>query len=333
MRRAREFALSEYREKLNSFHRNMNYAGVTNYLLAFFPALIEQFRAYGRITMEHPEFAIKKLKFASLPEQISDVKEDSFGNQYFEVDLPYFGLTSRIPTSWFNPDNPTGGDLISVHPFVSASVNEFSKHTHIQNRFTDLVLPYGTQQNSLNLATPNTIRRLAQVYQAGFLKDGEQFNKDVKMFTDQLRYEYTRDHNGIQPGRQAIVDINVQAQKNSFYTSVLRFFSAGFLPVQGRLVTGITAYADMFQQYQDKFQDKATEMFSQDHPEFFMLADKLTDPISGMHPDKTSAALVRRHMDSVLGIVAGIGPDADLTTLGAIFNDDHYAFSAEAETY
>jgi len=332
-RRAREFALREYREKLNSFHRDMNYSGVTNYLLAFFPALVEQFRAYGRITLEHPEFAIRKLKFAATPEQISDVKTDPFGNQYFEVDLPYFGLKSRIPTSWFNPDNPTGGDLISIHPFAGAAVNEFVKRSHIENRFTDMVLPFGVQSNSLNAATPNTIRRLSQVFSAGFSKDGEQFNKDVKMFDDQLRFEFSKTHDGVQPSSSDWADIHRQAQKNAFYTSVLRFFSASTLPVQGRIVTGITQYSDLFQEYQNKFGQQATEMFAQDHPEYFMLADKLTDPISGMHPDKTSAALVRRHMDSVLNVVSGIGPNGDLTTLGAIFNDDNYAFSAEAETY
>lgn len=331
--RAREFALREYREKLNSFHRNMNYAGFTNYLLAFFPAVVEQFRAYGRITMEHPDFLIKKLKFAALPEQISDVQEDSNGNKFFEVDLPYFGLKTRIPTSWFNPDNPTGGDIISVHPFVAASVNEFSKQTNIEHRFIDMVLPFGVQQNSLNALTPNTARRLSQVFSAKFTQDGEQFNKDVKMFIDTQMVQFIKDNNGRKPNAQEYSEMAIQAQKNSFYTSVLRFMSASFLPVQGRLVTGISGYVDILQKMQDAYGAEATEMFVEKYPEYFMLAERLTDPVSGVRPDKTAVTLIKRNKDSIRNIVAAIGEKGDLTTLGAIFNDENYAFSSSAQAY
>lgn len=331
-RRAREYALREYREKLNSFHRNMNYSGITNYLLAFFPAVVEQFRAYARITLEHPDFVIKKLKFAELPSQISEVQQDPNGNEYFEVDLPYFGLKTRVPTSWFNPDNPTGGDIISAHPFVVGSVNKFVNVTNIENRFTDIVLPYGAQKNSLNAVTPNTVRRLSQLFSAKFKQDGEQFNKDVKLFSDQLRFEYVRD-NGKEPSNQDWADIFKTAQKQAFYTSVLRFVSSATLPVQGRMVTGITAYADIFTKYQEKFGAEATEQFRQDYPDYYMVTDRLTDPISGIIPDKTSARLVKRNLDSVLNIVSGIGPNGDLTTLGAIFNDEDYAFSPAAQNY
>lgn len=331
--RAREFALREYREKLNSFHRNMNYAGFTNYLLAFFPAVVEQFRAYGRITLEHPDFLVKKLKFASLPEMISDVQEDSNGTQYFEVDLPYFGLKTRIPTSWFNPDNPTGGDIISVHPFAAASVNEFARRTNLENRFIDMVLPFGVQQNSLNALTPNTARRLSQVFSAKFQKDGEQFNKDVKMFIDTDMVQFIKDNNGRKPNAQEYAAMAVEAEKKSFYTSVLRFFSAATLPVQGRLVTGVSGYVDILNKMQDAYGAEATEVFAQKYPEYFMLAERLTDPISGVRPDKTAVTLIKRNKDSVRNIVSAIGEKGDLTTLGAIFNDENYAFSSAAQAY
>lgn len=331
--RAREFALREYREKLNSFHRNMNYAGWTNYLLAFFPAVVEQFRAYGRITMEHPDFLVKKLKFASLPEMISDVQEDSNGTQYFEVDLPYFGLKSRIPTSWFNPDNPTGGDIISFHPFAAASVNEFARRTNIENRFIDVVLPFGVQQNSLNALTPNTARRLSQVFAAGFFQSGEQFNKDVKMFIDTEMVQFIKDNNGRKPSAQEYSEIAVQAEKKSFYTSILRFLSASTLPVQGRLVTAVSGYVDILNKMQDAYGAEATEMFVEKYPEYFMLAERLTDPVSGVRPDKTAVSLIKRNKDSIQNIVSAIGEKGDLTTLGAIFNDENYAFSSAAQAY
>jgi hypothetical protein len=331
--RAREFALREYREKLNSFHRNMNYAGWTNYLLAFFPAVVEQFRAYGRITMEHPDFLVKKLKFASLPEMISDVQEDSNGTQYFEVDLPYFGLKSRIPTSWFNPDNPTGGDIISFHPFAAASVNEFARRTNIENRFIDVVLPFGVQQNSLNALTPNTARRLSQVFSAGFSQSGEQFNKDVKMFIDTEMVQFIKDNNGRKPNAQEYSEIAVQAEKKSFYTSILRFLSASTLPVQGRLVTAVSGYVDILNKMQDAYGAEATEMFVEKYPEYFMLAERLTDPVSGIRPDKTAVSLIKRNKDSIRNIVSAIGEKGDLTTLGSIFNDEDYAFSSSAQAY
>ena len=331
--RAREFALREYREKMNSFHRNMNYAGWTNYLLAFFPAVVEQFRAYGRITLEHPDFLVKKLKFAALPEQISDVQEDSNGKKFFEVDLPYFGLKTRIPVEWFNPDNPTGGDIISVHPFVSASVNEFSRQTNIENRFTDLILPFGVQQNSLNAVTPNTVRRMAQVFRVEFLGNDQQFNKDVKMFVDTDLVQFIKDNDGRKPTVAEYAALGTKAEKKAFYTAVLRFASSLTLPVQGRLVTGVSGYADILYKMQDVYGDQATEIFAEKYPEYFMLADGLTDPVSGLRKDKTAVTLAKRNMDTIKNIVTGIGEKGDLTTLGAIFNDENYAFSSSAQAW
>jgi hypothetical protein len=99
------------------------------------------------------------------------------------------------------------------------------------------------------------------------------------------------------------------------------------------MVTPISQYTDIFTQYTEKFGQEATEQFSQDYPDYYMVTDRLTDPISGINPDKTSGKLVKRHLDSVLNIVSGIGPNGDLTALGAIFNDENYAFSPAAQNY
>lgn len=330
--RAREYALKEFREKINSFHRDMNYGGIMNYMVAFFPAVIEQFRAYGRIMMDHPEFAVKKLQIATSPEQFSQVQVDQYGNEYIEVDMPFYGLKSRIPTSWFNPDNPTGGSMLSFHPFVAASVNEFAKRTNMENRFTDLVLPFGVQKNSLNALTPNTVKRMSQVFSAGFLKNGEQFNKDVNMILNDLHAQY-RKENGKEPGPADLPGMLRIANKRAFYVSVARFVGAAALPVQGRIVTGIQYYADRLAEYEQKFGDQGFEEFNKDFPDYYMLADSLTSSIAGVNSDKDAANLVKKNKDgAVLDIVAAVG-ESNVNVLGAVFNDDNYAFSAAAQAY
>lgn len=329
---AREYALKEYREKLNSFHRDMNYSGFMNYILAFFPAVVEQFRAYGRIMLDHPEFAVKKLQIATSPEQFSQVHTDQFGNEYFEVDMPWYGLKSRIPTSWFNVDNPTGGTLLSTHPIAASMINEYAKRTQTENWFTDLVLPFGVQQNSLNALTANTVKRAFQVYQATRSKSGEQFNKDVNMVMNDLRHQYIKEH-GVEPSDRELPGIVREAQKRAEYISVARFVSAMSLPVQGRIVTPIQYYADKLAEYNKKYGSEGTEQFNQDFPEYYMLADSLTSSTSGLNNDKNAANLVKKNMDgAVLDIVAAIG-EKNVGVLGAVFNDDNYAFSQAAQLY
>lgn len=330
---ARQYALKEFREKLNSFHRDMNYSGYMNYLIAFFPAVIEQFRAYGRIMLDHPEFAVKKLQIASIPEQMGDVQTDQYGNEYIEVDMPFYGLKSRIPTSWFQVDNPTGGSLLSFHPFVASATNEFANRTQIENRFTDLILPFGVQANSLNALTPNTVKRFSQYFSAQFQKDGEQFNKDVNMIMNDLRHTYIKE-NGKEPTERELPGMMRTAQKRSLYIAIARFAGAIALPVQGRVVTGIQYYADRLAEYSKKYGAQGVEEFNKDFPEYYMLADSLVSPTSGIVSDKTAVALTKKNKDgAVLDIVAAIGSDKNLTVLGAIFNDDNYAFSSAAQNY
>ena len=328
---ARAYALKEYKEKLNSFHRDMNYSGIINYLFAFFPAVVEQFRAYGQIMMEHPDFAVKKVKIANLPNQVGQVQTDSFGNEYVNVDLPYFGLQGRLPTSWFNPDNPTGGALLSVSPLGNALINEYAKRTGIENDFINMALPFGVQKNSLNAMKPTNIRRAFDMFNARFTKSGDQFNKDVDMLTKQLWNEFEKE-NKIRPNATEYANIFKEAQDRAFYLSVLRFFSSLTLPLQPRYVTPISHYTDIYSQYKDKFGAQADEMFTKDFPDYYMLAESLTDPTSGINPDRTSVYLVKKNMDRIPYLLAGIGTD-NLTVLGAVFNDENYAFSSAANAF
>jgi len=327
--KARNFAQREFEEKLNSFHRDMNYSGWVNYLLAFFPAVVEQFAAYARITIENPNFLLQKMAISTLPERLGEVEEDSAGNKSVRVSLGFLGLESRLPVEWFNPDNPTGGNILSVSPMGAALVNEYAKRTQTENFFTDALLPFGVQRNSLNALNVNTARRLYQVWEAGFLKSGEQFNKDVDMFRQQLSFEYVKE-TGNKPSAKKYEQQFEEAQKRAFYLSVIRIVSAYTLPVQGRLVTSVTGYVDIFNKYQDKFGAQAGEMFSMDYPDAWMFMDRLSDSTSGINADKTAAALVVGNKPSIQKIVSGIGIE-NLTVLGAIFNDDDYAFSSAAQ--
>jgi hypothetical protein len=124
---SRSYALGEYRSKLNSFHRDMNYSGAINYMIAFFPAIVEQFRAYGRITLDHPDFLLKAYAIKEIPERQFEAEEDPIsGEKFIEVELPILGLKGRFPASWLNPFNPTGGTLIGAGPVLAASFNEFT---------------------------------------------------------------------------------------------------------------------------------------------------------------------------------------------------------------
>ena len=327
--KAREFALREYQEKLNSFHRDMNYSGWINYVFAFFPAVVEQFRAYARITMENPNFLVQKMAISTLPERLGEVEEDSAGNKYVPVSLGFLGLESRLPVEWFNPDNPTGGNILSVSPMGAALVNEYAKRTQTENFFTDALLPFGVQRNSLNALNVNTARRLYQVWQAGFLKSGEQFNKDVDMFRQQLWNDYVKE-TGDKPSGKKYEQQFEEAKKRAFYLSVIRTVSAYTLPVQGRLVTSVTGYVDIYNKYQDKYGAQGAEMFAIDYPDAWMFMDRLSDSTSGINADRTAAGLVVSNKPSIQKIVAGIGVE-NLTVLGSIFNDDDYAFSSAAQ--
>jgi hypothetical protein len=336
-RLARSYAITEYRSKLNSFHRDMNYTGLVNYVIAFFPAIVEQYRAYGRITLDHPEFLLKAAAIKAFPERVFDVEEDPFGNKYVEVDLPILGLTSRLPVDWFNPFNPTGSTLIGAGPVLASSWNAYVKRTGgesaIEEKITNWILPFGAQANSLQSLLPNTIRRMSQLITAGIgIGNGpSQFNKDVNMFMKQALADYYdqyhKNPNSIELGQMA-----TQSEERSVLLATLRAISAFTLPAQPRYVTAIQPYADELARMRDADPINGEEDFIYMHPDLFFLADSLSNSLAGLRSDDTAVSLVKRNPEMVRDLVAILG-DEHLSSLGAIFNDDNYSFSSKAQAW
>lgn len=328
---ARDYAMTQFRAKINAFNRDMNYHGLIDYLFAFFPAVVEQYRAYGRIAMERPEFPLQIFQMSQIPNRLGQVQEDQYGNKYSEVVLPILGINARLSTDWWNAVNPTGGTVLSASPFATAAYNEISKSKKLPTRIHDLILPFGTQANSAGALTPSTIRRTVQAIQATILKNGEQFNRDIDMFMAMKRKEF-RDTYGVDPSGSDMSLIQEESKNDAVTLSVVRALGAGILPSQPRYVSPLEKYADLLGKYTKEFGAEGTEKFTNDYPELYMLADKLTDTTSGIRSDDTAVALVRKNGKTVSKMVANIDK-GNLRVLGAVFNDDDYAFSSSARAY
>lgn len=334
-RLARQFAIGEYRNKLNAFHRDMNYSGMVNYLIAFFPAVVEQFRAYGRITLEHPDFLPKAVAIKQIPERVFSAEEDPFGQASIEVELPILGLTARVPAEWFNVFNPTGSSILGAGPVAAAGwnefVNRFGGEDKVTQKVTEWVLPFGVQANSAQALLPNTVRRLSQLIVAATAKNGPQFNRDVNMFLKQQNVDFLRD-NGRAPTALELEDLSDEAKKDALLLSTVRFLSSLTLPAQPRYVTALQPYADELARMRKEDPINGEEEFINQNPDLFLLADSLSEATSGLRSDDTAVALVKKNPELVSDLVAIVGDD-NLTILGAIFNDDDYAFSSKAQAY
>ena len=328
---ARDYAMSQFRAKINAFNRDMNYHGLIDYLFAFFPAVVEQYRAYGRIAMERPEFPQQIFQMSQIPNYLGQVQEDQYGNEYTEVTLPILGVKGRLSTDWWNAINPTGGTVLSASPFATAAYNEISKSKKLPTRIHDLILPFGTQANSAGALTPSTIRRAVQAIQATILQNGEQFNRDVDMFMAMKRKDFKDDY-GVEPSGTDLTEIQNESKNDAVTLSVVRAIGAGVLPSQPRYVSPLEKYADLLGKYTKEYGAEGTEKFTNDYPELYMLADKLTDTTSGIRSDDTAVELVRKNGKTVAKMVANIDK-GNLRVLGAVFNDDDYAFSSSARAY
>lgn len=328
---ARGYAINKQRNTLNAFHRDMNYNGITSYMMAFFPALVEQFRAYGRITYDHPEFIVKAARLKMLPESSMEVKTDQYGEEYVEANIPFFGLKGRFKTSWFDPLNPTGGSILSAGPVLSVPYNELAKRVDMDGQFSDLVLPFGVQANSLNALKPNTVKKFFEAW-GGIKKNGETFNKDANMLFMQERKDFNDEFHR-QPTQKEFAKMQQRAADKASSLSILRFVSSLTLPSQPRYVTPITAHADILGKLiVEHGQTIGTEMFIDKYPDFFLLATSLSDSTSGINPNKTTMALVKNNSDTILKITSIIGSE-NLGVLGSIFRDDNGEFSKQASIY
>lgn len=329
---ARAHALNEFRSKINSFNRDMNYPSLINYLIAFFPAVVEQYRAYGRIALENPEFPLRIAQMARIPEYIGEVQEDPYGTKYVEVTLPLLGLKGRLPTSWFNPVNPTGGQIISAGPLGQYTINEVAKRTKLPDMFMELVLPFGVQSNAFGALTPNTLRRASQGFDAFVRKDSAaQYNKDLNMFIELKRFEFGQENDRMPTGAE-VKKMYDDASRDSLYLSGLRFLSSAILPLQPRYVTPLQKYADILSDYTKEYGVDGAEKFTLDYPDYYLLAESLTDKTSGIRADETAVELVKKNNSLIERMVVEIG-EGDLSVLGAVFNDDDYAFSSSAQAY
>ena len=326
---ARAHAMGEFKSKINAFNRDMNYPGAISHILAFFPALVEQFRAYGKITMENPEFAGKIIAMQHIPEYLGNVQVDQYGTEYVDVALPLLGIHGRLPAKWFNPINPTGGHIISFGPAPTFLANEIAQQVDLPKKFVELVLPFGVQANSTMALTPNTLRKLGQLFQAKFSKDSAQVNKDNNMFMEMYRYDFEQKYH-VKPNAADITSIEKRARKDAVWLSMLRFIGSGILPAQPTYVTPLQVYADLLNKYNEQYGADGVERFTQDYPDYYLLADKLTDSTSGLRSDDTAVALAKKNPDAIEKMVAS---RIDLRALGAVFNDDDYAFSSAAQAY
>lgn len=329
---ARSYALTEYHNKINAFNRDMNYNEIINYTMAFFPALVEQFRAYGNIMLDHPEFPYKIQQMSMIPSQYGNVQKDANGNEYVEVTLPLLGgLKGRLPVNWFNAINPTGGHIISGGPITAFAVNKISQQINLPQWFMNYALPFGTTANDFAAITPNTMRKLGQAFQAYFTNGGEQFNKDANMFLEKRVFDFREEYHR-NPGSE-LAGMYTLAAKDAMQLSVLKFLGSGILPAQPQYYTALQVYSDLLRKYQDQYGVEGDNRFIEDYPDYFLLADKLSDSTSGIRPDDTAVALVKKNPKVIESIIAKIGGKGNLSALGAIFNDADYAFSASANAY
>jgi hypothetical protein len=149
------------------------------------------------------------------------------------------------------------------------------------------------------------------------------------MISKQYLFDFIED-NDRQPNPSEMNQIQIRGEKDALALSVLKFVSSLTLPQQPKMRTAISFYQDRFNEAIKQDPINGAEEFMKDNPEYFMLADKLTNNLSGVRSDETAVALLQRNNLAVREIVTNV---TDLSALGAVFNDDNYAFSSSADAY
>jgi hypothetical protein len=113
---------------------------------------------------------------------------------------------------------------------------------------------------------------------------------------------------------------------------VLRVVSTLTAPAQPRYVTALQPFVDELARAREADPINGEEDFIYRNPDLFFLADSLSNSLSGIRSDDTSVSLVRRNPDALKNLVGMLGGE-HISVLGAIFNDDDYAFSSQAQAY
>jgi hypothetical protein len=103
------------------------------------------------------------------------------------------------------------------------------------------------------------------------------------------------------------------------------------MPSQPKLATAVSYYQDRLNEAIAKDPVNGGTEFIAKNPEYFMLADKLTNSVSGIFPDKTAVELLKRNTKATLEMATAVGKN--FTALGAVFNDSDFAFSSTADDY
>jgi hypothetical protein len=336
---ARAYAMNEYRSKINAFSKDMNFAGLMNYVIAFFPAVVEQFKSYGRIMLDNPELPIRLSYASQIPEYIGNVQEDSYGNKYIEYTMPVTGLKARFDIKWFNPINPTSGSILSAGPLATTITNMAAKNNEFaETKLGQFLLPFGVSTNNASAFTPNTWKKVADLWAAqnipliGKQRGGEQLNRDKDMISKQYLYDFIVENDGKQPNESELNQITTRAENDAYGLSVLRVMAAFTLPSQPKMRTAISYYQDRFNEAIKNDEENGAENFFKENPDYFMFAAKLNNPVSGINSTATALELLKRNSFATKEIVAAVG-NQDLSALGAVFNDDNYVFSGSAEAY
>ena len=234
-----------------------------------------------------------------IPNRIANVQVDANGDEYVEVSLPLLGpnVKARLSTSWFNPFNPTGGNIISTSPWVASLTNEILKNYDVElpKQLEEYILPFGVQQNSLTPLTPTTIRRASQAFSAWKNDNNSTLQKDIAMISENKLFEFQQ-NNHRQPNVSELQEIQNKTALEAKGLAVIRFIGSGLLPQQPRYVSPLQTYSDKLRKYQEQYGGSdGTDKFLEDFPDYWLVVDKLTDPTSGLYPDRTAVNLIKKN--------------------------------------
>lgn len=151
------------------------------------------------------------------------------------------------------------------------------------------------------------------------------------MFLQQIATDFITE-TGKSPTGKDLSKMIKEAENRAVALAWLRFGGAWTFPTQPQYVSSLQWARDELNRMRQADPVNGEEQFTLKYPEYFLMTSRMSDATSGVFSDETSVALVRKNPDVIRRIVAEVGEE-NLTVLGAIFNDDNYAFSSAAQAY